>query len=139
MATVTDIQYIPLTGDCNYIITRADEYNTDTVLKNGYYNSVEPKIYHPRFRLQYTFNPPDDATRIRGKLRNNEEDLIHSIVVTSDPAVTLKPGDMLPILYYFDPETPNRVLSMPYPYPLGSIDKLEHIYCVTEACSADAE
>ncbi len=133
MATVTDIQYVPIQGDCQALMTRADEFNVDTRWESNYYKSADPPEHHPKFRLQYTFNPPDDATMKNGKYRYNEEDLLHTIVVTFDPSTTLKPGDMLPILYYFDSETPNHVLSMPYPFPLDTIDKLGNIYCETEA------
>ena len=133
MATITDIQYVQTTEIAgNKFITRADEFNMDSNLSDNYYNSIDNFSYHPSFRVQYSFNPPDDAIKVDGQLRNNEDDLIHSVTVSADPATTLKPGDILPILYYFDPDNPNHVLSMPYPYPLNTIKDLDHVYCETE-------
>ena len=138
MATITDIRYIQTTGIAtNKFITRADEFNTDSVISDDYYNSIDHYSYRPSFRVQYSFNPPDDARNVDGQMRNNEEDLIHSVTVSADPATTLKPGDILPILYYIDPDAPNHVLSMPYPYPLNTIADLEHVYC--ETCEGNYE
>ena len=77
----------------------------------------------PVFKLTYTFNPPDDSLK---------EDLVHSIYVPFDPAQSLKPGEMLPILYYINPNDNSVVTSTPFPYPAGKVFRLEDVICTTQ-------
>jgi hypothetical protein len=125
MATITDIQYIgcpPETKNIsNTFYTVTDKLNRKPDLNKPYYiGCVAAGITF--FKLTYTFNPPDDAT---------DEDLVHSVTVPFDPSLSFKIGDMLPILYEFNPESPHIVRSMPFPYPLQKIYKLSDIYCET--------
>ena len=137
MATITDIQYEG--------IQQKKKDNTDSfyaITDIPYaipcdYSDPDKKSFHPYyvsckvdgaalFRITYTFNPPDDATEV---------DLVHQIFVPFDPSLHLKPGDMLPILYDFDPKTPHIVKSMPFPYPIKKIVKLTDIYCETNSAA----
>ncbi len=90
----------------------------------------------PRFVISYKFNPPDDA---------REEDIIHKISTYTDVEEHLKPGDPLPIIYRIVPRGEwiaagvqgasvigirERVVSMPFPFPLGDPLHLSDImYC----------
>ena len=87
----------------------------------GYYRSTY-NLELPIFRVTYTFNPPDDSSA---------NDLYHTIYLPYDPTLALHTGDMLPILYRIDPLDNSRVTSMPFPFPLDRIHRLEHVICQT--------
>ena len=67
----------------------------------------------PNFEIHYKFNPPDDM---------REEDLVHTIVVHIEPEGHYAVGDPLPIIYMImsarEREIKERVISMPFPFPL---------------------
>ena len=69
----------------------------------GYY-------YHryAAYRIRYKFNPPDDSSPY---------DLVHEVVTYSDCEGKLNPGDLIPILYYINPDDNREVISTPYPVP----------------------
>ena len=66
----------------------------------------------PNFEIHYKFNPPDDM---------REEDLVHKIVVHTEPEGHYQVGDPLPILYMImaanERYVKERVISMPFPFP----------------------
>ena len=71
----------------------------------------------PRFKVQYSFNPPDDS---------DDKDLIHEIMINESPETFLKAGDPLPILYriYRDSDDVEHVESMPFPIVLKDAESL---------------
>ncbi len=95
IATIVSIEYVPQNDeDCIYL-AKMDTFGTDG---------------DPKFRIQYKFNPPDDARKT---------DLVHSCIVHEDPHIYCKPGDPLPILYLIQSMgKTEKVYSMPYPYPI---------------------
>ena len=102
IATIVSIEYVPQQEeDCIYF-QNADVFGVDG---------------DPKFRVQYKFNPPDDARKT---------DLVHSCIVHEDPHIYCKPGDPLPILYLIDsPGIREKVYSMPYPYPIAHVRSAE--------------
>ena len=60
------------------------------------------------FTIRYKFNPPDDSSPY---------DLVHEITTYSDCEDKLKPGDLIPILYYINPDNNREVWSTPFPLP----------------------
>ena len=60
------------------------------------------------YRIRYKFNPPDDSSPF---------DLVHEVVTYSDCEGKLNPGDLIPIIYYINPEDNREVISTPYPVP----------------------
>ena len=65
---------------------------------------------NPRIRVMYAFNPPDDEFPC---------DCIHSVIIPADSEKTLKPGDLIPILYLIDKRGKNeKVISAPFPIPV---------------------
>lgn len=94
IATITDIIYMPLAAS-----TKKKEL------------IIAPDL--PSFKIQYKFNPPDDA---------RETDLEHSCIVHTDGKDVFKRGDPLPILYrIINSEINNEetVISMPFPFPVA--------------------
>ena len=116
IATVTKIDYV----------TVADaDIETQYSPENGKACRCDFSCHgRPRFVISYKFNPPDDA---------REEDIIHKIVSYTDVESHIRPGDPLPILYMIIPKGERvckikgalhhgmheRVVSMPFPYPLA--------------------
>lgn len=102
IATITSIEYMPLAD--NKIVS-----------KKGL------KICGvPCFKIQYKFNPPDDA---------REEDLVHEYISHVDPDGHFKVGDPIPILYQIDKNFfGENVISMPFPFPLKDSNLDEIIY-----------
>ena len=125
MATITQIEYVGTKNNNeseNILTNLNDEVYIDDNFSNGYHYYQTKGREIPIFKLTYTFNPPDDSL---------DEDLVHSIYVPFDPGQTLKPGDILPILYYIDPNNNGRVASTPFPYPVDKIYHIDDIYCRT--------
>ena len=95
IATIVSIDYLPQEDDDCIYLRKMDSFGTDG---------------DPKFRIQYKFNPPDDA---------RETDLLHSCIVHEDPKPFCKYGDPLPILYLIQSDgDKEKVYSMPYPYPI---------------------
>ncbi len=77
----------------------------------------------PSYKIRYKFNPVDDS---------NPDDLFHEIIVHHNPANSLKPGDVLPILYKVDPNDSSKVSSMPFPLPAINISSCREIVADNE-------
>lgn len=108
IATVIDVTYVPTDAD-----------KVEVLLENK--NLVQCG-YHglPSFKIRYKFNPPDDS---------NPNDLIHEVIIHSNPEKTCRPGDPITILYriFYEGTTNEIVESIPFPFPIGDIQDLGHM------------
>ena len=110
----------------------------DNISDTACEQNVNTKAYSvhqsPQFRIQYTFNPPDDRT---------EEDLVHEIIINEPPETFLKVGDPLPILYkiYKDKFGVEHVNSIPFPMVLKDMSTLSYLlgHSVTKKKETESE
>ncbi len=119
IATIVDIQYDAV----------KDEFCEQNVHTKNF--AVHQ---YPRFRVRYSFNPPDDRTPF---------DLTHEIIIDEDPESFLKVGDPLPILYriYKNKAGVEFVNSIPFPIAIKNAHSITHLMgrskCNEAAGSAD--
>ena len=113
IATITSVTYIPVSDDSVKIINQKED--TVRLMVNE----------HPKFRIQYKFNPPDDK---------REEDIIHEYVTIAEPENCYKIGDSMPILYkIIDKYYRDTVQSMPFPLPLQDVENFDCILASTSS------
>ena len=113
IATITDIQYCP--------VTQIEQIQTNNLERLGCTHVVNER---PSFRVRYKFNPPDDLF---------DNDLIHECIVYDAPEGRYSVGDPLPIIYYLvDDYYSQSVLSMIFPFPLESPNSLKDIICTKD-------
>ena len=132
MASIIQIEYVAAT-DIDHPTEPAVDLNSTVnyprlELSDGHYERKDSYKYYlsdalPVFKITYTFNPPDDS---------QDSDIVHQIYVHFDPCQKLKPGDMLPILYYIHPNDNRIVTSTPFPYPVDKIYDIDDIFCTTK-------
>lgn len=70
------------------------------------------------YRIRYKFNPPDDSSPY---------DLVHQVVTYSDCEGKLNAGDLIPIIYYINPQDNREVISTPYPIPYDDFMNYSHL------------
>ena len=105
IATVMRVQYIPI----------------DNALCEQNIKSLNLVAHqNPKFKVQYTFNPPDDST---------PKDLVHEIIIDEAPESFLKVGDPLPILYRIHKNYGGDEIvdSIPFPIVLKDLDSLSYL------------
>ncbi len=115
IATVVEVSYecvnAPLVEHYNYTETiihrnvktsKYDYEHKKSEFAGGYCHQ------QATFTIRYKFNPPDDSSPY---------DLVHEITTYSDCEDKLKPGDLIPILYYINPDNNREVWSTPFPLP----------------------
>ncbi|MBR4984557.1 MAG: serine/threonine protein kinase [Proteobacteria bacterium] len=88
-------------------------YTQEETDKKGYYCHRTAS-----YTIRYKFNPPDDSSPY---------DLVHEVVTCSDCEGKLNPGDLIPILYYINPDDNREVISTPYPVPFCDFGNYGHL------------
>ena len=119
VATIVDVKYCCIQGK--------DVAEIKNVNITSAYNNREHHPYQylarPVFRIQYKFNPPDDA---------KEEDLIHECLVHTEPEKHYAIGDPLPIIYLLDNGYfSSNVYSLPFPFPYHD-SLIEELVCMED-------
>ena len=117
IATIVDISYKPVdtklielfdytTRSIIQSTTGSVYQHTNTRFSGGYCHQ------QAAFTIRYKFNPPDDSSPY---------DLVHEVTTYTDCENTLKPGDLIPILYYINPQNNREVWSTPFPIPYSDL------------------
>ena len=107
MATIVGIEYLPV--ELVNPFSKSKAFRCDNFMVNQ----------APNFKIQYSFNPPDDARR---------EDLIHECIVHDAPEGLYQIGDLIPILYEIESSFyEEKVTSMPFPFPYETMTPKELI------------
>ncbi len=107
MATIVGIEYFPV--ELVNPFSKSKAFRCDNFMVNQ----------APNFKIQYSFNPPDDARR---------EDLIHECIVHDAPEGLYQIGDLIPILYEIESSFyEEKVTSMPFPFPYETMTPKELI------------
>ena len=120
VATIVDVSY---KSTNNKFIEPFPFTSTDAINKQYYSTTpTDIKAYYchedATFIIRYKFNPPDDSSPL---------DLVHEITTYTDCEDTLKPGDLIPILYYINPDDNREVISTPFPVPFQDFISYDNI------------
>ena len=119
IATIEDVEYIPAISEYaegyRFLYYGGSKHvKLEALSELQDYGECVYYHYVPCFLVKYSFN-------------YESKRYVHEIVIHREPSSELEKGSPLPILYYVDKDN-DKMLSMPYPYPLGDILKLDDIY-----------